>query len=107
MNGPEALARYDCYLQAIDLRIDKLRGNQQKDGLLSQRLADFYERLTEKIDIIDGGLCENPQSEEYRWALEEYRVSLFAQSVGAKGPISEKRLKRMWHQIETSERRGE
>lgn len=103
----EALRRYDCYLQAISLRIDKLRGNQQKDGLLSQALAGFYQRLTEMLDITVEDLREYPLLEEYRWALEEYRVSLFAQSLGAMGPISEKRLKRMWHDIETGQHRGE
>ncbi len=103
----EPLQRYDTYLQAIAMRLDKLRGNQQKDGLLSQRLKDFYERLSNKIDITAGELRQHPRLQEYRWALEEYRVSLFAQSLGAKGPISEKRLKRLWHDIETEQHRGE
>lgn len=101
------LQRYDCYLQAIGLRLDKLRGNQQKDGLLSQRLQDFYERLSSTVDITQGELTGHPRLQEYRWALEEYRVSLFAQSLGAKGPVSEKRLKRLWHEIETEQHRGE
>jgi ATP-dependent helicase HrpA len=35
----------------------------------------------------------------YEWAIEEYRVSLFAQQLGTKMPISSKRLDKMWQQL--------
>ena len=35
---------------------------------------------------------------EYRWLLEEYRVSLFAQELGTAVPVSAKRLDRKWSQ---------
>ncbi len=38
----------------------------------------------------------DPQLELYRWWLEEYRVSLFAQQLGTKVPISDKRLSKQW-----------
>jgi ATP-dependent helicase HrpA len=34
---------------------------------------------------------------EYRWLLEEFRVSLFAQQLGTARPVSAKRLERAWH----------
>jgi ATP-dependent helicase HrpA len=34
---------------------------------------------------------------EYRWLLEELRVSLFAQQLGTVRPVSAKRLERLWH----------
>ena len=42
----------------------------------------------------------DPQLELYRWWLEEYRVSLFAQQLGTKVPISDKRLNKQWSQVE-------
>jgi ATP-dependent helicase HrpA len=33
---------------------------------------------------------------EYRWLLEEYRVSLFAQALGTVRPVSAKRLEQAW-----------
>jgi ATP-dependent helicase HrpA len=36
----------------------------------------------------------------YRWLLEEYRVSLFAQQLGTKVAISDKRLAKQWSQVE-------
>ena len=34
----------------------------------------------------------------YRWMLEEFRVSLFAQSLGTSMRVSEKRLEELWHE---------
>jgi ATP-dependent helicase HrpA len=42
----------------------------------------------------------DPQLELYRWWLEEYRVSLFAQQLGTKVPISDKRLSKQWSLVE-------
>jgi len=36
----------------------------------------------------------------YRWMLEEYRVSLFAQQLGTKMAVSDKRLAKQWSQVE-------
>ena len=36
----------------------------------------------------------------YRWMLEEYRVSLFAQQLGTKMAVSDKRLAKQWSLVE-------
>ena len=41
----------------------------------------------------------NPQVEQFRWMLEEYRVSLFAQKLGTAVPVSEKRLEKQWGNV--------
>ena len=38
----------------------------------------------------------DPRLEEFRWALEELRVSLFAQELRTPYPVSYKRLEKMW-----------
>ena len=42
----------------------------------------------------------DPQLALYRWMLEEYRVSLWAQQLGTKVPVSDKRLNKQWSQVE-------
>ena len=42
----------------------------------------------------------DPELTAYRWWLEEYRVSLFAQQLGTKMPVSDKRLSKQWGQVE-------
>ncbi|HEX5418422.1 MAG TPA: DUF3418 domain-containing protein, partial [Gammaproteobacteria bacterium] len=37
-----------------------------------------------------------PAVVEYRWLLEELRVSLFAQTLGTRRPVSGKRLEEAW-----------
>ena len=39
------------------------------------------------------------QLEDLRWMVEELRVSLFAQSLGTKVPVSEERIARMINQL--------
>ena len=36
----------------------------------------------------------------YRWMLEEYRVSLWAQQLGTRMAVSDKRLNKQWSQVE-------
>ena len=43
---------------------------------------------------------EDPELERYRWLLEEYRVSLFAQELGTAEPVSRKRLESQWSRVE-------
>nr|WP_158592081.1 DUF3418 domain-containing protein [Pseudomonas cavernicola] len=38
----------------------------------------------------------DPQLLLYRWMLEEYRVPLFAQQLGTKPPLSDKRRAKQW-----------
>jgi len=37
--------------------------------------------------------------DEFRWLLEEYRVSVFAQSLGTAVKVSEKRLAAAWKNV--------
>jgi ATP-dependent helicase HrpA len=87
------------YLKAIELRLDKLRLAPSKDA---QRLAEFaplwhayLERLAGQArrGISDAGL------RDYRWMLEELRVSLFAQEVKTSVPVSVQRLRKQWERI--------
>ena len=37
--------------------------------------------------------------QEYRWMLEEYRVSVFAQQLGTVAPVSPQRLEKLWEEL--------
>jgi ATP-dependent helicase HrpA len=41
----------------------------------------------------------NRNLDEFRWLLEEFRVSLFAQQLGTRTPVSEKRLRKFWESV--------
>jgi ATP-dependent helicase HrpA len=85
------------YLKAIALRIDKVREDPVRDAArqaeLAPLLANFQRTLAQRKGRID------PRLEEFRWLLEELRVSLFAQSLRTPMPVSVKRLQKAWEAL--------
>jgi ATP-dependent helicase HrpA len=95
----DELRQYPRYLQAILQRLAKLDGAYQRDRQstlvlepLQQRLADLLKKLPEKHR-------RHSLVMDYRWQLEELRISLFAQNMGTRMPVSEKRLKTLWKEL--------
>jgi ATP-dependent helicase HrpA len=93
------LAHLPRYLKAIVMRLDKLRADPARDA---QRLAElrpieqrYTRHLAERKGVPDARL------DEFRWLLEELRVSLFAQELRTPQPVSVKRLDKVWAQINT------
>jgi ATP-dependent helicase HrpA len=85
------------YLKAVVARLDKLRSDPARDAT---RLAElrpleqrYWRRAAERRGAIDARLVD------YRWLLEELRVSLFAQELRTPQPVSAKRLDRAWEQL--------
>ncbi|HDR1547280.1 TPA: ATP-dependent RNA helicase HrpA [Pasteurella multocida] len=80
------------YLQAIDKRIDKLLQDVNRDRaamLRVEQVSQAYQQLLAKLPK------SKPHSEEVKeipYMIEELRVSLFAQQLGTKYPISDKRI---------------
>ena len=91
------LAHLPRYLKAVVMRLDKLRADAARD---TQRLAElrpieqrYWRHLAERKGVQDTRL------EEFRWLLEELRVSLFAQELRTPQPVSAKRLEKVWAQM--------
>jgi ATP-dependent helicase HrpA len=85
------------YLKAIVMRLDKWRADPARDA---QRLAElrpleqrWQRAVAERRGTIDARL------DEFRWLLEELRVSLFAQELRTPQPVSVKRLEKVWQQL--------
>jgi ATP-dependent helicase HrpA len=85
------------YLRAIALRLDKCRSDPARDA---QRMAEVraqeqrYWRLVSERK----GACDERML-EFRWLLEELRVSFFAQELRTPQPVSLKRLDKAWAQL--------
>lgn len=93
----EWLQQYPRYLKAILARLDKASANHQKDKLSIAQIEPLWERLQEQLDN-EGRevLATNEPLLTYRWMIEELRVSLFAQTLKTRMPISVKRLDKQW-----------
>ena len=96
------LQQYPRYLTAIDQRLEKLRGHFQRDKQLLVGLRELSEPLYAQWKNNHDAEMRSEQLLAFRWLLEEYRVSLFAQKLGTLQPVSEKRLKAMWQEVKTS-----
>lgn len=95
--GAHRLADVDRYLRAALWRGERLASSvaRDRDRMTNVRpLEAFHDRLAD----VHGW---TPRLEELSWQLQELRVSLFAQPVGAKGTVSVKRLREA---IEDTER---
>ncbi len=97
----EWLQHYPRYLAAIVYRIDKLKsGGQVRDHDGFQTIADFWQRYAQQQTTNRERRRHDPSLEEYRWMIEEFRVSLFAQPLGTAIKISPQRLQKQWSQVD-------
>ena len=88
------LTHYPRYLKAIALRLDKLKGDPARDA---QRMAEIATLVTPFVRELSARKGQaDPRLEEFRWLLEELRVSLFAQELRTPMPVSVKRLQKVW-----------
>jgi ATP-dependent helicase HrpA len=88
------------YLKAIEQRLDKIGAQVQRDRVWSGELAGYWQQYETRLDKHCKEGKRDPNLELYRWLLEEYRVSLFAQQLGTKQAISDKRLAKQWSLVE-------
>ncbi len=85
------------YLKAIVLRLDKLRSDPTRDAARMTELRPLEQRYARRASERRGK--PDARLDEYRWLLEELRVSFFAQELRTPQPVSVKRLDKLWAQI--------
>ena len=93
------LQQYPRYLQAISKRFEKSKTNTEKDRQYRIEIADLWDEYIKRHDLLVKQHIDSEQLNYYRWMLEEYRVSLFAQELKTRFPISAKRLKAYWNEL--------
>jgi ATP-dependent helicase HrpA len=105
------LKDFPRFLNAMALRLEKLRSSglpkdQQLDAGPEQAAKDYAVRIAKLESQLafakhksrwhpDGTLLE------YRWMIEEYRVSLHAQKLGTRMSVSPKRIEKLQQQLNT------
>ncbi|MBD8475227.1 ATP-dependent RNA helicase HrpA [Pseudomonas sp. CFBP 8770] len=87
-------------LRAVELRLEKLPSQVQKDRVWSGELSGLWSQYQARLNKHGQEGKRDPQLAAYRWLLEEYRVSLFAQQLGTKVPVSDKRLSKQWSAVD-------
>ena len=91
---PLQLVQFPRYLKAIELRIDKVKSDPARDTSRMNEVAALSLRRGNVLSMRAKGVSD-PRLEEFRWLLEELRVSLFAQELKTPIPVSIKRLQKV------------
>jgi ATP-dependent helicase HrpA len=90
--GHRHLPQLTRYLRGIERRLDKLSENPARDAVnmaVAQRTEQAYRQA---VADLPPARRSDPDVTEIRWMLEELRVSLFAQTLGTRGSVSENRI---------------
>ena len=93
--GP--LQHFARYQKAITARLDKYRADPARDAARLSELRPLEQRYWRLVAERKGQTDERMQ--EFRWLLEELRVSFFAQELRTPQPVSVKRLDKAWAQL--------
>jgi ATP-dependent helicase HrpA len=96
----EWLSYYPRYLKAVLNRAERLSAQGGKDEKSMSLLQPQLDRLAKGQNDYPGLEVLSREAVRFRWMLEEFRVSLFAQQLGTKLPVSAKRLDQQWQSVE-------
>ena len=85
------------YLKAMTLRLEKYRSDPARDAAKMAELKPLEQRYWRLLAERKGQ--QDSRMLEFRWLLEELRVSFFAQELRTPQPVSVKRLEKIWMQL--------
>ena len=91
------LQHFARYLKAVTLRLDKYRADPARDAQRMSELKAQEQRYWRLVAERKG--AQDARMLEFRWLLEELRVSFFAQELRTPQPVSVKRLEKAWGQL--------
>jgi ATP-dependent helicase HrpA len=103
IHSPERLGQLLRYLRALEIRAERGAYDPSKESQKMDRAAAFIEGLnglTQDDPIRTSSQEKKAALEEFRWMIEEFKVSLFAQELKTLFPVSEKRLEKKLKEIE-------
>lgn len=95
----EWLDEYPRYTEAALIRLEKAARERGRDQMMMQDVQALEERFDARLKSERRGNAEDPALVVFGWWLQELRVSLFAQQLGTKMPVSVKRLEKRWEEI--------
>ena len=97
----EYLQHVPRYLRGLRLRIEKHPSNPDRDGKNAASVGLLWQRWQDKMHALNAAHQTPSQALlDYRWLIEELRVSLFAQELRTPFPVSIKRLDKVWFDLQ-------
>jgi ATP-dependent helicase HrpA len=96
----EQFRNYPRFLLAIKIRIEKYNQREAKDQELFRDIARLQTKWIEKVsEFVEVDYVVPKPYIDFQWAMQELRVSLFAQELKTPYPISIKRLEKKWTEL--------
>jgi ATP-dependent helicase HrpA len=95
----ERLQHIPRYLKALRMRLEKYPGSVERDTRSAQAVQELWQRWETRVIAERKAEGASEALEEFRWLIEELRVSLFAQELKTPFPVSVKRLEKIWAEL--------
>jgi ATP-dependent helicase HrpA len=99
----ERLPHLPRYLKALLIRAERAALNPAKDQERARQIFPYLEALKKIQATQEMSAEKNRLAEEFRWLIEEFKVSIFAQELGTAVPVSAKRLDQHFERWRASE----
>lgn len=96
----EYLKQYPRYLEAIIKRMEKLEYGIDRDLQSTKQIQTHWDRIKKLVDHAYETDGNTTGFDEYRWMCEELRISLYAQGLKTKIPVSLKRMDKAWERCQ-------
>jgi ATP-dependent helicase HrpA len=96
------MAMIPRYLKAMEVRAERGANNPEKDSAKAAQVEPYRNTLKKFIDELSPHASKEKLDsiEEFKWMIEEFKVSLFAQELGTAAPVSAKRLDKLQYELE-------
>ena len=96
----DTLREYPRYFRAVPMRFEKLRGGgESADRQSVAELDQYWQKYLERRELHELAGITDPELDVFRWMIEEYRVSLFAQRLGTSIKVSSQRLDKQFEKV--------
>ncbi|SEK67336.1 ATP-dependent RNA helicase HrpA [Nitrosovibrio tenuis] len=95
----ERLQHLPRYLKGMALRLDKYPVNPERDIRHGAVIAGLWQQYEQRLEKHRKAGLSDPSLAEFRWQIEELRISLFAQELKTPYPVSVKRLEKLWEEV--------
>jgi ATP-dependent helicase HrpA len=95
----ERLQHLPRYLKALRLRLEKYPANPERDARHATAIAALWQRWETRMAAARKAGEVPAALADFRWLIEELRVSLFAQELKTPFPVSVKRLEKVWQEL--------
>ncbi|MBZ8177946.1 ATP-dependent RNA helicase HrpA [Corynebacterium sp. 3HC-13] len=92
--GISRLQHLPRYLQAIEIRLEEMSRDPDRDADRQDQVEEAQEYLAKKLTKLPPNRAQSTAVRDIQWLIEEFRVSLFAQRLGTAQSVSMRRIQK-------------